>query len=121
MNLKNMKCTSSAFKHTGLAKIEGIKHKISEIYHKYDCQKVVIFAHHKDILNAIEQHLKDEFGHKCFVRIDGEVDMLIRQKYVEQFQNELPIKFALLSLTAACNGITLTASSTVIFAEQHWQ
>ena len=66
-----------------MAKLEGIKKKISEIYFKYDRQKVVIFGHHKDVLNDIEKHLIDEFGEKCLVRIDGEVKIPIRHKYVE--------------------------------------
>ena len=37
-----------------------------------------------------------------------------------QFQDEPSMKVALLSITAAGVGLTLTAASTVVFAELHW-
>ena len=39
---------------------------------------------------------------------------------MKQFQSDSNCKVALLSITAACLGLTLTAASTVIFAEVHW-
>jgi SWI/SNF-related matrix-associated actin-dependent regulator of chromatin subfamily A-like protein 1 len=37
-----------------------------------------------------------------------------------QFQESPTCRVALLSVTAACLGITLTAASTVVFAEANW-
>jgi len=39
---------------------------------------------------------------------------------VQEFQEDDNCKVALLSITAASLGITLTAASTVVFAEVHW-
>lgn len=54
------------------------------------------------------------------MRIDGSVSQQERTNNVERFQNDPEILVALLSITAAGVGITLTAASTVIFAELHW-
>lgn len=46
--------------------------------------------------------------------------METRKKHVRSFQDNFNIKAAVLSIMAANVGITLTAASTVIFAEMHW-
>jgi SWI/SNF-related matrix-associated actin-dependent regulator of chromatin subfamily A-like protein 1 len=55
-----------------------------------------------------------------YIRIDGHTKAETRHEYVTKFQNEKSCKVALLSITAACLGLTLTAASTVVFAEVHW-
>ena len=39
---------------------------------------------------------------------------------MKKFQADKNCRVAVLSITAACLGLTLTAASTVIFAEVHW-
>lgn len=46
--------------------------------------------------------------------------METRRKNIRAFQDNFNIRAAVLSITAAGVGITLTAASTVIFAEMHW-
>ena len=54
---------------------------------------------------------------KCeFIRIDGNTSNDNRRKYVKVFQDTHNTRAALLSITAAGVGITLTAASTVVFA-----
>ncbi|KAF5302073.1 hypothetical protein FQR65_LT08623 [Abscondita terminalis] len=65
-------------------------------------QKCIIFAHHKKMLNAIEE----VFGST--------------KKIVDEFQLNDNCMCAILSITAANAGITLTAAKLVIFAELHW-
>jgi SWI/SNF-related matrix-associated actin-dependent regulator 1 of chromatin subfamily A len=43
-----------------------------------------------------------------------------RQTLVDSFQADKSIMAAILSISAAGVGLTLTASSTVVFAELHW-
>ena len=54
------------------------------------------------------------------MRIDGTVSQTDRSNNVDRFQNDPELLVALLSITAAAVGITLTAASTVVFAELHW-
>lgn len=57
-----------------------------------------------------------------FFRIDGKTSPKERQEGVERFQNlsTEECQVALLSLTAASTGLTLTAASLVVFAELYW-
>lgn len=55
-----------------------------------------------------------------FVRITGDTDISEREANVEAFQCDSCIRCALLSITACCTGLTLTAASTIVFAELSW-
>jgi SWI/SNF-related matrix-associated actin-dependent regulator 1 of chromatin subfamily A len=55
-----------------------------------------------------------------YIRIDGSTNPRDRQTYCDQFQTDTKTKAAVLSITAAGTGITLTAASIVIFAELYW-
>lgn len=77
--------------------------------------KVVVFGHHKSVLNAI----KDYFGNSA-VMITGQTPSHKRQEIVEQFQNNDKVTVFVGNIIAAGVGITLTASSEVIFVEGDW-
>jgi len=80
--------------------------------------KLLVFAHHMAVLDGLQATCaRARVG---FIRIDGKVPGLERQKLVNQFQNDPAVKVAVLGLTAAGQGLTLTAASTVVFAELHW-
>ncbi len=80
--------------------------------------KFLIFAHHYDVLDAIEDTvIKRKVSH---IRIDGKIDITKRYEAVRKFQTDPECLVAVLSLTASCTGITLTAASTVVFAEMTW-
>ncbi|KQK15029.1 SWI/SNF-related matrix-associated actin-dependent regulator of chromatin subfamily A-like protein 1 [Brachypodium distachyon] len=82
-----------------------------------DC-KFLIFAHHQPMIDAIHQHLLKKKVN-C-IRIDGQTPVAVRQTLVTDFQNKDDIKAAVLSIKAGGVGLTLTAASTVIFAELSW-
>lgn len=69
-------------------------------------------------MDQLEQHLKTLKYH--YIRLDGEVNPETRKKKVDIFQEDFNVKVALLSVTAMGTGFTLTAASTVIFAQLHW-
>ncbi|KAJ4721866.1 SWI/SNF-related matrix-associated actin-dependent regulator of chromatin subfamily A-like protein 1 [Melia azedarach] len=80
--------------------------------------KFLIFAHHQPMLHAIHQFfLKKKV--RC-IRIDGGTPAASRQALVTDFQEKDDIKAAVLSIKAGGVGLTLTAASTVIFAELSW-
>lgn len=80
--------------------------------------KFLIFAHHQPMIDSIHQFLlKKKVG--C-IRIDGKTPSSSRQALVTEFQEKDDVKAAVLSIKAAGVGLTLTAASTVIFAELSW-
>nr|KYP57757.1 SWI/SNF-related matrix-associated actin-dependent regulator of chromatin subfamily A-like protein 1 [Cajanus cajan] len=80
--------------------------------------KFLIFAHHQPMIDSIHEFLlKKKVG--C-IRIDGRTPAASRQQLVTEFQEKDAIKAAVLSIKAGGVGLTLTAASTVIFAELSW-
>lgn len=59
-------------------------------------------------------------GQCKFIRIDGSTSPKSRQEQILQFQTDPTVRIALLGITAAGVAVTLTASSTVWFAELFW-
>ncbi|KAM5568487.1 hypothetical protein ABKV19_016181 [Rosa sericea] len=80
--------------------------------------KFLVFAHHQSMIDAIYQFLLKKKV-SC-IRIDGSIPTVQRQAYVTQFQEKDSVKAAVLSIKAGGVGLTLTAASTVIFAELSW-
>lgn len=78
-------------------------------------QKVVCFAHHKDVIDA----LRHEFGGAC-VKVTGDDAMQARQDAVESFQRDPGTRLFLGNIQAAGVGLTLTAAAWVVFAELDW-
>ncbi|KAG8658965.1 SWI/SNF-related matrix-associated actin-dependent regulator of chromatin subfamily A-like protein 1 isoform X1 [Manihot esculenta] len=80
--------------------------------------KFLIFAHHLPMIDSIHDFLlKKKVGS---IRIDGSTPPASRQALVTDFQEKDAIKAAVLSIRAGGVGLTLTAASTVIFAELSW-
>lgn len=80
--------------------------------------KFLIFAHHLPMIDSIHEFLlKKKVG--C-IRIDGSTPASSRQALVTEFQQKDAVKAAVLSIKAGGIGLTLTAASTVIFAELSW-
>ncbi len=78
--------------------------------------KVVVFAHHLDVIDSIYEKFKD-----IAVKATGNESIKERDEAVLKFQNDPNIKIFIGSITAMGLGITLTASSLVIFAEIEWR
>lgn len=104
------------YTQTGLSKIPGILEYISPIIEKDD--KFLIFAHHKEVLNAIEDFVKQK--NRDYIRIDGTTSSKLRSEYVSYFQTREHCQVAILSLTAAGTGLSLQSASVVVFGEIHW-
>lgn len=97
-----------------VAKIDESARYITDLLHSID--KVVIFAHHYDVINGIKDKLQ-EFNP---VVITGKHAMKNRQQAVDDFQTKKDVRVFIGQLQAAGTGITLTAASTVVFAETSW-
>ncbi|XP_022951636.1 SWI/SNF-related matrix-associated actin-dependent regulator of chromatin subfamily A-like protein 1 [Cucurbita moschata] len=80
--------------------------------------KFLVFAHHQPMIVAIHQFFQKKKVN-C-IRIDGGTPSATRQALIADFQQKDSIRAAVLSIRAAGVGLTLTAASTVIFAELSW-
>lgn len=78
-----------------------------------DGRKVILFAHHLDVIDALYQEL---VGWRPMMLV-GANTAQERQLSVDIFQQEPDCRVFIGSLSAAGVGITLTASSHVVFAE----
>ena len=80
--------------------------------------KFLLYYHHQALGDAVAAALTQHST--SFIRIDGSTPPTQRQQSVDLFQSSASHRVALLSITAASTGFTLTAASTVIFAELFW-
>ena len=78
--------------------------------------KVVIFAHHTHIIDQLMAALVEYEP----VKVTGSVKTEDRQKAVDRFQTDLKCRVFVGNIKAAGVGLTLTASSHVIFVEASW-
>jgi len=108
---------------TGNVKIPLIVDMLKRFLNDKTKGKICIFAHHISVLDAIRDGvgLSNERGSdKKYIRIDGSTLPKVRQEQITAFQTDPSIRVALLGITAAGVAVTLTASSTVWFAELFW-
>ena len=78
--------------------------------------KVVVFAHHHEVIDTLMSEL-DDLG--C-VKLDGRDNMQARNAAVNAFQEDEDVNVFVGGIQAAGVGLTLTASSHVVFAELDW-
>ncbi|MEM4134453.1 MAG: DEAD/DEAH box helicase [Candidatus Micrarchaeia archaeon] len=77
--------------------------------------KIVLFCHHKNIFYKLLEEFKG-----ISVGISGDTPPEKRQEIINQFQHNNEIKIFVGTIRACGEGITLTASSKVVFFEYDW-
>ncbi|XP_005049502.1 PREDICTED: SWI/SNF-related matrix-associated actin-dependent regulator of chromatin subfamily A-like protein 1 isoform X1 [Ficedula albicollis] len=105
------------FSRTAEAKIRSVVEYILELLESGN-NKFLVFAHHKIMLDVIVAELKKK--HIEHIRIDGSTSSAERQSLCQKFQFSEKQAVAVLSLTAANMGLTLSAADLVVFAELFW-
>lgn len=108
---------------TAKAKVPLIAENIKRWLNDPTKGKLCVFAHHIFVLDELENlaglsNAKDSEAR--FIRIDGSTSPKERQAQIKAFQTDPGIRIAVLGITAAGVAVTLTASSTVWFAELFW-
>lgn len=107
---------SAKRKQVALAKAPAL------IEHLKDCiensGKVIFFAHHRDLIAQVVAAFP---GPNEVVAITGDTPMAKRQEAIDLFQTNPGTKLFVGSITACAEGITLTASSHVVFGELDWR
>ncbi|KAJ7299851.1 hypothetical protein O6H91_Y133800 [Diphasiastrum complanatum] len=107
---------SKIYTESGKVKLPVVQEYLTTIL-ETDC-KFLVFAHHQQMLDGIQSLLvKKKVG---YIRIDGATPAISRHTLATKFQDDQKIQVALLGIRAAGVGLTLTAASTVIFAEMSW-
>lgn len=101
------------WRRTAQIKLPAIQEYVSDLLDSG--HKMLVFAHHQFVLDALQDHL--HAGKCAHIRIDGQTAASTRQSLCDQFQGDPRLRVALLSITAASTGLTLTAATTVLFAE----
>jgi SWI/SNF-related matrix-associated actin-dependent regulator 1 of chromatin subfamily A len=100
---------------TAIAKIPAVVAHITNALEDND-NKIIIAAHHHDVIADLAEALADSHP----VTLTGENNERDRQASVDAFQTDPNVRVFIGSITAAGVGITLTASSHVVFAELDW-
>lgn len=99
-------------------KFPAIEEYFEEFYENEENKdkKILVFFHHKEMCQLLTEFFTTKVPMK-FMKIDGETNPMKRGEYVKDFQENSETKVALLSITAAGVGLTLTAASIVFFTE----
>ena len=97
----------------GLAKIVPVAELLREELLSGDLEKVVVMAHHVDVVKGIAAELK-EFGSAV---ITGDVTAKERQQRIDRFQTSAACRVIVCNILAGGTGSTLTAASELVFAE----
>ena len=101
---------------TALVKVPRVVERVNELLESGEAKKIIVFAHHRDVIDALKSGLSSFSP----VSLTGEDSLEARQQAVDRFQTDAQCRVFVASIRAAGVGITLTAASTVIFAELDW-
>lgn len=101
-------------KVTGEAKVKPVTDFVKELLEQG--KKVVLYAHHTDVIEAYIKKFK-KYG---VVSIYGKTPDNEREDAKQKFQNDPDTRVFIGNFRAASEGITLTASHTMVMAEFDW-
>ncbi|KAM4626452.1 SWI/SNF-related matrix-associated actin-dependent regulator of chromatin subfamily A-like protein 1 [Discoglossus pictus] len=105
------------YNRTAEAKVRCVNEYIMDLLES-GREKFLVFAHHKLVLDSVCEELgKKRVG---YIRIDGTTSSADRQSLCHKFQFSDKSCIAVLSITAANMGLTLSSADLVVFAELFW-
>jgi SNF2 family DNA or RNA helicase len=103
---------------TGMAKVKGMLDWL-ETFQDCGGGKVVVFAHHREVIEALEHGLLMR-APGSVARLDGSSTAGGRGESVHRFKNDPECGVFIGQLQAAGTAIDLSAASTVVFIESAW-
>lgn len=101
---------------TGEAKAALIGSMIADELQANAYEKVIVFAHHKDVIRALRGLLEDFDP----VVITGETTAAVRQSSIDRFQTDKNCRVFIGQIQACATAVTLHAANQVVFAEASW-
>ena len=112
------------YRESAIVKLNAVQEHIKELLQQAEGNqahpywKLIVFGHHRPMLDAVDSMCRKNKIKS--IRIDGNTPSCTRQNLVNDFQNITNVRVAIMSIKAAGVGLTLTAASTVVFAEMSW-
>lgn len=100
---------------TAMSKVPYVIGHLKGLFEQMPDAKFVVFAHHHDVMDRIYEAFPWQS-----VKLSGDMSTEARQKSVDRFQTDASVRLFVGSMKAAGVGLTLTASSHVVFAELDW-
>jgi SWI/SNF-related matrix-associated actin-dependent regulator 1 of chromatin subfamily A len=98
-----------------LAKVPKALEHIQDVLESKD--KVVVWVHHRDVAEAVFEGLREHNP----VMVLGGSSAEARAEAVKRFQEDKDVRVFIGGITAAAEGITLTASDIAVFIELDWR
>lgn len=107
-------------RQVGMIKAGVVAQMLYEQLYEEDGMKVVVMAHHRDVLESLRSIFIAAFGVEGVAYIDGDTPQTKREEAEFNFQND-PACRVFLGQNIACHvSITLTASDRVVLVEPDW-
>jgi len=102
--------------------IEKARWVVSYVQNKLEGKnKFIIYAHHNEVIDYIKNKLSEMWPDYAIYVIDGRVPKNERARAVAAFQSQETEKAIIIaSLAVASEGLTLTATDEIVFAETDW-
>ncbi len=82
-------------------------------------EPIVVFAHHKDVIDILVEGLREQLKFRRIEKIDGRTKASSKAQIVEEFQ-EGKISVLVASILACGTGFTLTKANLCVFVESDW-
>jgi SNF2 family DNA or RNA helicase len=102
--------------------IEKARWVVSYVQNKLEGKnKFIIYAHHNEVIDYIKNKLFEMWSEYEIYVVDGRVSKNERARAVAAFQSqEVEKAIIIASLAVASEGLTLTATDEIVFAETDW-
>lgn len=105
---------AEARQYTALEKLKVVIPHIKNLM--LEKEKLVVFAHHREVVSQLMEALKEYNP----VKVVGGIDAKAKDEAEQKFQKDKSCHIFIGNIQAAGTGLTLTAADTAVFAELDW-